>query len=883
MRPLFRFPWRTARRIRTDVDDELRFHLDMRVEELVALGLAPEAARAEALRQFGDIEDARRYIARVDSHTEAAQRRSEYMSDLRQDVLYAARKLRATPGFTLTVVITLALGIGATTAIFSVVNSVLLRPLPFEQPEQVVRMRFFDRGSGDAASPNDLFDLRARSHSFVGLSIIEGTTLNLVAGDAEPERLRGAAVSANFFDLLRVKALLGRGFMHGEDVAGAPATVVLSEALWRRRFNADPAIVGRSIQLNGAHRTVVGIVPAGMQYPVTAELWIPRVFTAAEQSDRYRGARWLEILGRMKPDVRLADATAEVQRIAIEVERQFPAVYKNRRITPVPVLDYTVGDVRKPLFVILGAVALVLLIACANVANLMLVRATTRESELAIRTALGAGRSRILRQLITESVMLAALGGAAGLLLARLGMKALLKLAPSDVPRLASAQIDGTALGLTVLVTLVTGVLFGVLPGFQIARTELATALRSGGRGARDRRAGNRMKRAIVVSEVALAVTLLSGAGLLVRSFQQLMAVDPGFNPENVLTFRVALFGAAYDSTPPVRNFARALEAKLAAIPGVRSAALSNGLPLDGNDMTISFQFRGDPERPSSERSSAQIFTVTPAFFSTLGMPTTLGRVFTSEDRDGAPRVVVVNRAFVKRFLPQREPLAQYVELGWSIDGVRQGGQIVGIVGDVKQAGLDEEAVPSVFLPYDQVPVEALSIAIRTALPPASVAAAARQQVRELDRTLPVYALRPLTELVASSVARQRFYATLLGIFAAVALCLAAVGLYGVISYAVSQRTHELGVRLALGATGERIVSMVMREGVMLTVAGLAIGLVGSIAVARVVASLLFGVRASDPVTFTIVAALLLGVTAVAAFLPARRAARVDPLRAMRS
>ena len=882
MRRLFRVPWRSHRQIRADVDDELRFHLDMKVEELIALGLAPEAARREAMRQFGDLEDARRYIARTDRHTEAAQRRSDYMSELRHDLVYAVRKLRSSPGFAITAVLTLALGIGATTAIFSVVNGVLLQPLPFAQPDRLMRITFEDRGLPDVAAPNDLFDLRAQSRSFEGFSVIEGQTANLVANNGEPERLHGVGVSANHFDLLRVRPEVGRLFVPGEDTEGAAPVVVLSDALWRRRFNADPSIVGRDVRLNGVLRRVVGVVPAGQEYPISAELWVPRAFTLREQRDDMRGARWLSIVGRLKPGVSIETASKELAHNATEIEHRFPTQYRARRVIPVSALEFTVGDMRKPLFVILGAVAFVLLIACANVANLMLVRATAREGELAIRTALGAARSRLVRQLITESLVLAALGGVAGLLLARWGMAALLHLAPDDLPRLSNASIDLTALGVTALITLATGIVFGVLPSFQLARTELATTLRSGGRGVRDRISANRTKRAIVVAEVALAVTLLTGAGLLMRSFQELMRVEPGFRTDNVMTFRVTLTDARYDSAGRIPAFVNALEQRLRAIPGVSTAALSNGLPLDGNDMTISFHLRGDAPRATSEQRAAQVFTISPGFFATLGIPVERGRPFSSEDRTNAPRVAIVNRAFVAKHLKGRDPLSQYIELGWSVDGVKQGGRIVGVVGDVKQAGLADPAVPSVYLPFEQSDQPGLSIALRGSLTPAAMISSARAAVREVDRTLPIFAVRPLEALISSSVARQRFYALLLGVFAAVALTLAAVGLYGVISYAVSQRTHELGVRVALGASDQRITGMVMREGLALTGLGLALGLAGSVAVARIVASLLFGVRASDPITFGGVAVLLVGVAALASFLPARRAARVDPMVAMR-
>jgi predicted permease len=882
MRRFFRLPWRTRQQIRNDVDDELSFHLDMRVDALLAAGLSRDEARAQANREFGDIDDARRYIRAVDHDIEAARRRSDYMNDLRSDIVYAVRKLRGSPMFTVVAVLTLALGIGANTAIFSVVNGVLLKPLPFPQQDRLVRIQFRQQGRGDASTPPDLADFRTRAQDFDGFAHYEGLTANLVREHAEPERIAGAEVSANWFSLLRVRPLHGRFFARGEDSPSAPRVVVLSEQLWRRAFAGDPAIVGTQIQINAEQMTVIGVVPDGQGYPMRAELWVPTRFSVADLSDATRGARWLGLLGRVKDGVPFENAAAEVDRIERQMEGLFPEQFRERRATAIQLQTAIVGDLRRPLYVIMAAVAFVLLIACANVANLMLVRATARESEMAIRTALGAGRSRLVRQLITESMILAAAGAIAGVLFAKWGMAVLIAMAPDDLPRVKTAAIDGTALAVTAGAALLIGLVFGVLPAVQTTAGDLANALRAGARGARTRRQANRTKRIIVAAEVALAVTLLTGAGLLIRSFGELMAVDPGFQPDHIMTMRVLLPEKTYDTLPKIINFSRQLEARAAALPGVRAAALGNAVPLDGSSFWLSFVVRGREPVRKSDQPSASIRMVTPAYFTVLGTPLLRGRAFTADDRGNAPRVAIVNQTFVQRFMPNEDPIGKYVDIGMTRDGVRQGGQIVGVVGDMRDGALESTADPTFYVPFDQTPLDGIVISVRTAAPPASVTPALRAVVRDLDPTLPVYQVQTMEQQVASSVSRQRFYATLLGVFAAVALVLAAVGLYGVIAYAVSQRSHELGVRVALGATGDRISRMVIGEGVMLTAIGVLAGLTASLAGARFIAKLLYNVKTSDPVTFIGVALLLGVVAACASYIPARRAARVDPLVAMR-
>jgi putative ABC transport system permease protein len=877
---LFRLPWRSRRQIREDVDEELRFHLDMRVESLVVAGMPPDAARARAVREFGDLDDARQYIGAVDRDIEAAQRRSDFMNDLWHDIGYSARKLRAAPLFTLAAIVTLALGVGANTAIFSVVNGVILQPLPFPHSDHLVRIRSRQGGHGDVGTPMDLLDVRTRAKTFVGVSVIEGTTANVVRDNADAERILGVRVSSNFFTLLRVAPVTGRFFTDADETAGAPGVVVISDQLWKRDYGGESSAVGKTVRINSEPFTVIGIAPA-QHYPVTAELWMPKLWQPNELSDQSRGARWLGFLARVKDDVTLAAANSEVENISRAMEAQFPEPFRERRMYVSTVQDYLVGDVRKPLFIMLGAVSFVLLIACANVSNLLLVRATAREGEMAVRTALGAGRGRLVRQLITEAVMLSMLGALAGLGIAKLGMHELLSRAPADLPTIANASIDGTALVVTAAIALITGVLFGILPAMQVGREDLATTLRAGGRGARSRPGANRTKRAIVVAEVALAVTLLTGAGLLLHSFVKLLAVDPGFRPEGVLSLKVRLPDKSYDSTR-ARAFAHAVEERARALPGVKNVGLSTSIPMDNQGEDYSFAIRGRPAARPSDEPSTETRQVTPDFFNTMSIPLLRGRGITASDVPGAPKILVVSKSFADKFFPNENAIGQQIHLGWGKDPNNGMREIVGVVGDVHGDGLNVPPNPTVYAPIFEAASGNVSVLVRTSADPTTLVPGMRSIVRELDPELAVYSVQTMEERVATSIGRERFYATLIGVFAAVALILSAVGLYGVIAYAVSQRAHELGIRVALGATADRISLMVIREGLVLTALGVVIGVAGSVSAGKLLSTLLFGVGAVDPVTLGGVVLMLSGVAGLASWLPARRAARVDPLVAMR-
>ena len=881
LRRAFRWPTRSTAQVAADVDAELEFHLEQQARDLVAAGWPRDTARAEAERRFGDLAYTRRYCRTQDQGLERRTRAALALGALTDDARFALRQLRRQPGFAAVALLTLALGIGANTAIFSVVHGVLLRPLPFADPGRLVRIAETSRGELNTVSPTNFVDWREQSRSFTGMAAVSNGQAALT-GAGEPEQLRYAQATAQLFDVLGVPPLLGRTFAAGDDRWGGPRVVVLNEGLWRRRFGADPGIVGRPVVLDGESYEVIGVVPAEGAYPSTAELWTPLAFDPAELPGM-RGAHWLRVLARLRPDVEVAQGAAEMAAIARRLERQYPE--KNTAAgTDVAVLhDVMVGDVRTPLLVLLGAVGVVLLIACANVANLLLARAVGREGEIAVRAALGAGRGRIVRQLATESVVLALLGGAAGAAVAVLGVRALVAVTPDGVvPRLDTVRVDGTVLGVTLALAVLVGLLFGLAPVVQGMRLSLDRTLREGGRGTGGSRRAVRAVDVLAGAEIALAVVLVAGAALLIRSFDRLRAVDPGVDVARVVTFDLQLPEARYGELDLQRAFNERLLGELRALPGVQHAGAVFGLPFSGFAYSLSFEVAGRPPVAPGERPSIQIRVATPDYFAAVGIPVRRGRGFGADDRAGAGRVILVNEAAARRFFPGQEPLGQQMSLGWTRDSVRMGGTIVGVVGDVRQFGLAEQPLPEIYVPYAQWPVDFTSIVLRTAGDPDAILAAARERVRQLDPALPLARVTTLERLAADTVAQPRFYMLLLGGFAALALVLAAVGVYGVIAYAVGRRTREIGVRMALGATSRRVLRDVVLRALALGGAGLAVGLVGALAATRLLRSQLYEVAPTDPATFAAVAVLLLLVAVAAAWVPARRASRVSPTAAMR-
>jgi putative ABC transport system permease protein len=883
-RRAFRFPRRTTAQVAADVDEELGLHLDLVAAELADQGWPQEEARVEARRRFGDLQGTRDYCCALDARKERQMKWIERLAELGQDLRFAGRQLLKSPGFTLVAVLTLALGIGATTAIFSIVYGVALRPLPFQGPDRLVRAYFVSpegEKQGAFSVPNFL-DWRAASHALADATPAHGGTLNLSGGGAEPERLQAAWVGANYFKVLGIRPLAGRTFAPGEDRPAAPHVAVISEKLWRQRFGGDPGLIGRSVTLSGQPHTVVGILKRGVQLPSAADVWVPLVFSADELKER--GAVFFSGIARLAPGATLRQAMAETGVIGRRLSSQYPEANASyfKTMTLTPLQETMVGDLRKKLLLLLGAVGLVLLIAAANVANLLLVRAAAREGEIVIRSALGAGRGRIVRQLLTESLVLALAGGAAGVALAEWMTRALVALGPQNTPRLDQVGIDGVALLFALGISLLTGVLFGLAPALQTSRTDLSGVIREGTRGSKGR-AGTRARGALVMVEIALAVVLLAGAGLLIRSFQRLQEVDPGFQPARVVTFRLTLPESRYSDPPKLRAFMDGLLERMRGLPGVDAAgATVYGMPFAGQVNVLTFDIAGRPPQPVGKEEAIRVAAATPDYFKAMGIRIARGRTFDPRDRGGAPPVIVINQAAARRYFPNEEPLGKRIVLGMKIDGVAQGGEIVGIVADFKQDALEQKIEPQLFVPYDQIPMESLAVVLRSTADPQAVASGVQGKVRELDPDLPVYGLQPATELVATATSQSRFYMLLLGGFAAIALVLAAVGIYGVTAYAVRQRTQEIGIRMALGASRDRVLRMVVTQGMALALAGALAGLAAAFLAARAMRSFLYEVSASDPMTYVGVAGVLLAVAALASYLPARRAALTEPQLALR-
>lgn len=805
------------------------------------------------------------------------------MDHLRQDLLYALRRLVKAPAFTVVAVVTLALGIGANTAIFSVVNGVLLKPLPYPESERLVGVYHTANGRRAVMSGPNFTDVARTATSFENAAAIS-TGRMILTGQGEPIRIPVANVSASLFNVLRVRPILGRTFNADENTPGRTSIVVLSYGLWQQRFGGDPDVVGRRIQLDGVSREVVGVMPQGFSYPADRQAWLPVEYDQNFVT-RQRGAWYLDVVARLKPGVTTQQSATEVETIGRNLAREYPDADAEIGMTTYPLREAMVGDIRRAVFVLLGAVGFVLLIACANVANLLLARAAAREPEMAVRTALGAGRGRLVRQLLTESIILALVGAAFGLLLAVWGVEFLTSLKPQGIPRLDNIRIDGAVVLFTMAIAVVTGVLFGVAPAFTATRG-LTASLKEGGRGAVTARGGARLRGALVVAELALAVMLLAGAGLLMRSFIKLQAVDPGFRPEQALTFELTLPEARYKEDPQIISFFDRLLPRLRALPGVRAAAAVMGLPLSGMDFVISFEVEGRPPVPPSQRPAMQVRVATPDYFSTIGIPLKRGRGFSDDDRQGTTPVVLITETAARMFFPNEDPIGKTIKLGWGRGGGarrRAGGEVVGIVGDVKEAGLDEPNPPHIYMPLRQWPVGFMSIVVKTATPPPTLADAARTEVYAVDPNLPVSNVRTLDEIVARSISQPRFYMLLLAIFAGVALALAAIGIFGVLSYAVAQRTREIGIRMALGAQQHTVIGLVVREAMLLVAFGVASGTIAALVLSRTMTKMLFSVAPTDPATFAIVAAGLLAVALLASYLPARRATRVDPVVALRT
>ncbi len=804
-----------------------------------------------------------------------------------QDIKYTLRTLRKSPVFALSAILAAGLGIGATSAIFSIVDGVLLRPLPFPKSERLVNVwesnvkRNIPRM---VTAPGNYYDWKSQNQVLSATGAYQGATLNLASPEGEPERFIGAFADPGFFTALQVAPFLGRTFTEEEDQPDHNDVVILSYNLWQQRFGADTGIVGRNLNLDGRPRTVVGVMPKGFEYPPTATIWTP--FGLDRPNHDRRDFHRMRVIGRLRDGISIERARSDFQAIHARLAQQYPEFDADESTIVNPLLDDMVGDIRPALLVLLGAVGFVLLLACANVANLLLAKASGREREIAVRTSLGASRGAILRQMLTESLILAILGGAVGLLLGTAAFRWLISVAPANVPRINEVGLNWHVIELTALLSLATGLLFGFAPAWHASRIDVNSLLKEGMRGSSSRR---RLPNALVIGQVAITLMLLAGAGLLIRSFYEIAHVDAGFNPERLMSMRLAPAGFKYRGHPELQiQLGRNILRDVAALPGVRSAAIATDIPLLAGPNYI-MRFEGRPPVLVSQSPIANYVAVTPGFFDTMGMHIIRGRAINERDTADSPQVVVVNQTLVDRYFPGgQDPIGKRLEVTFA--QVPQWREIVGVVADVRAAGLDKDTPVQVYAAYYQkpsligsFPPAAITVLARTAQDPSLLAGRIKSTILNIDRSQPVFAIQPMTDVVAASIAQRKLSFILLAFFAVSALVLASIGVYGVLSYSVTQRTGEIGIRMALGARQGQVLFQVERQGMMLVLAGLGLGILGAFAFTRFMTQLLFRVSAHDPATFAIAAGTLLIVSLAACYLPARRAAQVDPMIALRS
>jgi predicted permease len=866
-------------RVEQELDEELRYHLERQIEENLGKGMTDREARNAALCAMGGIEQQKERCRDM--------RRVNFIEDLMQDLRYGLRVLAKSPVFTSIGVLTLALGIGANTAIFSVVNQLLLRPLPFRDAERLV-MLWEVTPEGRHQNTTSRANFRAwreQSTAFEGMAAFSDQRLNLT-GDREPEEVSVQMATPELFQVLGVEPLLGRT-LNEDDGRARSAGVVLGYGIWQRRLGGDPAIVGRPITLNGTPFDVVGVMPAGFQWHIRsrsgtgkpAEMWI--VLPMPKEGSALLG-RFISVVARLKPDVSREQAEAEIKAIETRLGQDAPQYNKGYSAEALPLREQFVGNVRSALLILLGAVGFVLLIACANVANLMLARAAARRKEIALRTALGASRRRVVRQLLTESLLLALLGSLLGLGLAWWGLQALVAISPHDLVNLQGVSINLTVLAWTLVISLATGIIFGIAPALEATRLNLNEALNEGGKGAGGQGArSNRLRSVLVVTEVALALVLLVSAGLLVKSFARLRQIDTGFNPEHVLTMVVRLAGPKYREDPQVVGFFKQATERIGALPDVRSVGIVNYLPLYGGlGSTTGFTIAGRPEPPPGEEPTTNVRVSDAGYFSAIGIPLLQGRNFTDMEASQARHVIIISESLARQYFPGEDPLGKHISVAMFDESNPT--EIIGVVGDVRYDSLTDRAEPTVYFPHPELTYEFMTLVIRTDGDPAAVAPAVRSELREIDPSQPVSDVRTMGQVMADTLGRARFNTLLLSLFAGLATLLAAVGIFGVMNYSVTVRTREIGIRVALGAQRGQVLMLILRQGLLLTLIGIGVGLAGALAVTRVMSSLLFGVEATDPLTFAAIVVLLTVVSAIACYLPARRATRVDPVTALR-
>jgi predicted permease len=880
--------WLWKKNVADEVGEELDLHLELRTREYIARGMDPAAAREAALRRFGDLESVRKTCQTIGRKRDKDMRRREYFTELRQDVLFAVRQLIAHPAFSLIAVLTLALGIGATTAIFSVVNAVILRPLPVPQPERLTYILSNVNGEPSDVSVGNYVVLAENQRSFSSLAAIDYYSFNLTEGESA-ERTQGARVTASFFDVFGVQPVLGRVFTPEEDQPGREHVVVLSHRLWQRRFGGDRGIVGREIRMNGQPYTVLGVMPSALELRKDREeLWVPIAFTPKQKA--MYDESYLTIVARLRDGVPPAQARQDLERVAA-ILRPMDRINVSLHFQLDGYMERFVGDYRTRLLVLLGAVGLVLLIACGNVANLLLARSAVRGREVAIRAALGAGRGRIVRQLLTESAVLAVVSAAIGLLIAWWGIRALVSLVPPGVPRIEQASIDGTVLAFTLGLSLLSSLVFGLAPALRAARTSLSAALKEGGRASAGTRGRDWLRSALISAEVALAVLLLVGAGLLIRSALEMQRIRPGFEPSGVMTARLSLPAAEYaDATRVVTTFERLVE-DVSHAPGVRAVGVATKIPMSVGGNGNGLLAEGAPF-DLDHAIQSQLSIVTPGYFQAMGIPLLRGRGFTPDDRRGSQRVMIVNQSLAKALYPGQDALGKKVgccEAG--PDGQSPDYKIiVGIAADLRSNGLAEQVDNEFWLPAAQAPPESwdwiqrtVYLVARTSGEPEALTQALHRSVAAVDPDIPLYSESTMEKRMEQSSATARFNTLLLTLLGIIGLILSAVGIYGVIAYFVTQRTSEIGVRMALGATPRHVIFLVLRQAAVPVGVGVLIGVLASLAATRVLAAYLVGVQSTDPLTFATVVAILAGAALLASLLPARRAAGVPPTQALQA
>jgi len=860
-----------------ELDDEIRAHLEMEEGENRAAGMAPEDARDAARRAFGNVT-----LTQEDSRN---MWKFSWFENLLQDIRFGVRMLRKNPGFTAVAVATLALGIGANTAIFSVVNGVLLRRLPYHDPDRLTTVwEKNSDGTPDNVGYATYLDWKAQNKSFEQLAVYSSWQPVLQVG--EPEVLNGLRVTSNYFRTLGIHPELGRDFLPAEDNPAGLHVVILSHALWVRKFNSDPGIVGKSIAMNAISYTVAGVLPASYESLMnqdprggTVEIWRVLGYDVS-QPWACRTCHHLIAVGRLKDGVSFAQARAEMDTISAALMKEYPKDYSASGVILTPLREHLLGQARTPLYILLGAVSFVLLVACANLANLLLARSTNREREAAVRAALGAGRARIVGQLLAENCMLALLGGGAGLGLAIWTPRMLALLGAGDLPRVADVRLDWRVLAFTAGVALVTGLISGLAPAWRLSHATLHESLKEGARGSSSG-ASRRLRGLLVVSEVALSLALLVGAGLLLRSLSQLLAVSPGFDPQHVLTMRVSVLGQRYNDNKILRQLISDSVERLRALPGVESAAAASQIPLGGNMDRYGFHAEGKMHENPELDESAERYCITPGFLATMHIPLLRGRDISRADDESSPGVILIDETTANRIWPGEDALGKRVKIG-GLDGPWF--TVIGVTRDVHHYGLDDAPEMQMYIPHAQWPFpdNDMTFVIRTAGAPAALSSAARQAIHSLDATQALSRVMPLEDYVALSIQGRRFALILIAAFAGIALLLSMVGIYGVTSYSVAQRTREIGIRMALGAQRGQVLALLLRQGMLQVLIGIVAGVAASLAVTRFLVSLLFGVQPTDLLTFVSVVAILIGVSALACWIPARRAMKVDPMVALR-